>query len=271
MPAVIELVEQLWKNRGSILGVKTGFPSLNSFTGGFQRGEYIVIAARPGIGKTEFIISMIIAQMRLGIRAGIFSAEMAATRMLLRMLCTAGGMSFTRVREGGLQRIDFARMKESGDELARSRIFLDDTAAIAFSELRSKARRMVKLGAQVLYVDYLTLVRYGDARMPRHERVGELSKGFQRLARELNVPLVVISQINRAGEGIQPTLDMLRQSGEIEEDADVIMFLHRKRNSTHTDLIIAKSRDGGNGLVELIYLPERSLYVERSNERDETT
>ena len=263
----VNSIEAMYK-AGDIPGVPTGYVSLDKKIGGFQKGEFTVLAARTGIGKTEFIVNIIVNQLRQKIVCGVFSAEMAATRIIQRLIFTEAGMCQSLFVHGKATPSDFSMLTDSATELYGREAFLDDTPAIAFSELRSKARRMVNRGAKILYVDYLTLIRYGSKNTPRHERIGELSKEFQRLARELDIPIVVLSQLNRTGEGAQPSLDMLRQSGEIEEDADLILFLHRDRASTTTKLIIAKSRDGASGAVEFQYNPSKSRYLELDKSHD---
>ena len=257
----VNAIEAAYKT-GSIRGVATGYPSLDEKIGGFQKGEFTVLAARTGIGKTEFVVNLIVNQMRRHIVFGMFSAEMAATRIIQRVLFTEAALGQHIFSSGRATAADFTALTDGATGLYERDAFLDDTPAISFSKLRSGARRMVSRGAQILYVDYLTLIRYGNKNTPRHERIGELSKEFQRLARELDVPIVVLSQLNRTGEGAQPSLDMLRQSGEVEEDADLILFLHRDRASTTTKLIIAKSRDGASGVVEFQYNPSKSQYLE---------
>jgi replicative DNA helicase len=162
---------------------------------------------------------------------------------------------------------DFDRIGDVCSRLYQAPLLLDDTPNIGLAELKSKARQMRRKGARIVFVDYLTLIRHGDSKMPRHERVGEVSKSLKQLAREMDIPIVALSQVGRDAEGKMPTLANLRQSGEIEEDADCIIFMHRDRNVSSGDqtvkIEVAKNRNGVTDNIELIFVPQYTRFEEK--------
>ncbi len=245
-PAVTE-IEAAFNNGGRITGIETGYSDLDNYTNGFHGGEIIILAARTSIGKTAFAINMATNMGIAGINVVFFSCEMSGTQLAKRMLSSVGNISHKSCVNGNVTEADFTRMSDAGGKLYNSALYLDDTPNISFHELRSKARIMKRKGMSVMFIDYLTLVRYGSTRTPRAERVGQLVKEIKELSRQLDVPIIVLSQLNREAEGQKPTLAELRQSGELEEDADIVLFLHRKRGDSDTELIIAKHRNGATG------------------------
>ena len=261
-PAFAEIQEAHAADKERWAGVRTHFDAIDAKTCGFQAGDMIVIAARPSIGKTALALSMI-AQMSIehDTVSGLFSAEMPSVAIVNRLWAMSSKVSLTALRYGNVRRpSDFARVLQAGNDLKNCRILLDDTPNIPLQELRLKARQMVRLGAQILFVDYITLIRHGDKRMPRWERVGDISKELKRMARDLSVPVVALSQVGRPSEGHEPSLSDLRQSGEIEEDADIVMLLHREREEEEATLRIAKHRNGPTGLVRLRFVMEYARF-----------
>jgi len=189
----------------------------------------------------------------------MFSAEMGELMIGQRFLANHGKFSLGDVRSGCIGRRDMGGLLKAANDLYSKQIMLDATPNIKLMDLKAGARAMVRQGIKLIVVDYLTLVRHGDPRTPRHERVGEVSKELKGLARELDVPIIALSQVNRMGEGREPTLAELRQSGEIEEDADLVFLLHRERGAGDeltipTSLIVAKSRNGPCGTVKLVFI-----------------
>ena len=258
-PAV-EDIERRSKNGGAITGVASGYGPLDRMTDGFQSGDLIIVAARTSIGKTALAISLLVNIAVVGhTLCGMFSAEMGELMIGQRFLANHGKFSLGDVRSGCIGRRDMGGLLKAANDLYSKQIMLDATPNIKLMDLKAGARAMVRQGIKLIVVDYLTLVRHGDPRTPRHERVGEVSKELKGLARELDVPIIALSQVNRMGEGREPTLAELRQSGEIEEDADLVFLLHRERGAGDeltipTSLIVAKNRNGPCGTVKLVFI-----------------
>ena len=251
MPAVAEFEEQV-KLKGEPPGVSTGYGDLDALTNGFQSGELTVVAARPGIGKTALLISLMVnMSVHQDVISGFFSAEMGKVLIAQRFLANVGRFNLSGIRSGRLSKSDYTRLLDAANRLYKNQVLVNDTPNVRLQDIRSQTRTMKRRGARIVFVDYLTLIQHGDSRTPRHERVGEVSKGLKHLARELEIPVVVASQLNRLAEGKEPNLSELRQSGEIEEDADVIMFIDRKRDAADARLIVAKNRNGACGVLDL--------------------
>ena len=242
-------------------GISTGYHTLDMLTDGLQPGELAIIAARPSLGKTAFAVSLLVnVAVRGGVRSGFFSCEMSEVLIGQRFLACAGRFNLADVRRGIMARRDVQGLLAAANEMYAEQLLLNATPNIKLVDLKGLARTMVRRGAKLIVVDYLTLIRHGDAKTPRHERVGEVSKELKGLARELSVPVVALSQLARTAEGQEPNLSQLRQSGEIEEDADLVMLLHRERDeqatAIPTKLIIAKNRNGPCGTVEMMFHPQ---------------
>jgi replicative DNA helicase len=252
-PAITE-IEIAYKNGGKVTGVLSGYPDLDDITSGFQGGDVIVLAARTSIGKTALALNMAENIALSGSEVVFFSCEMSGSQIVKRMMSSIGHINHKSLINGNLGTRDvFDDMQNANTKIMDSKLFIDDTPNIAFQELRAKSRIMRRKGAKIVFVDYLTLIKYGDAKTPRFERVGELVKEFKSLARDLDLPVVILSQLNRQAEGAKPSLAELRQSGEIEEHSDVILLLHRARGEQATDLIIAKHRNGMTDSVPLYF------------------
>ena len=250
-------IEADYHSKG-LRGLSTGIRGIDQYLGGMEGGDYVVIAARPSIGKTALALSMIVRMiLDLKYSVGLFSCEMSRKQIGKRLLSMIGRLNLAKIRSGTMSPADFNSLNDASTALHETTLALDDTPNIGLTELRSKARQMARHGVQCVFVDYLTLVRHGDMRMSRPERVGEVSKQLKGLARELDIPVVALSQVNRDAEDKVPGLETLRQSGEIEEDADVVMFLHRERDAEDTILRVAKNRNGPTGDAELRF--ERSF------------
>ena len=267
----MDVIEQRYQSKGAPVGIPTGFRKIDELTTGFQPSEFIVIGARPSIGKTALALTIAMYMATHGVEVGFFSAEMAATSIMVRMLSTTGRVSSQRIRTGLLQASDFSRLMSASSLIQRASMYLDDTPNIKLTTFRSRARRMKRMGVQIIFLDYLTLIRHGDPRMPKHERVGEIVKEIKQLARELNIPIVALSQVRRDAEDKPPTLADLRQSGEIEEDADTVILLHRDRKASTesgekdltTYVDIAKQRNGPTDVVQLMFVPEYTTFEEK--------
>ncbi len=271
LPAINE-IEKLHKLKGKLRGVPSGFHKLDEALSGFQSGKLYILGARPSIGKTAFAISLVIHMVRIGVAVGFFSLEMEGPDIVGRFLASAGRINLQFIIAGTLQKQHFQAITEIAEMLHESQWWIDDSPNLHLSTLKSRARKMKRQGVQIIFVDYLTLISYENQNMSRPERVGYVSKSLKQLARELHLPIVVLSQVNREAEKQMPTLGHLRQSGEIEEDADVVMFLHRDRDMPDAGgpaaLQIAKSRNGPTPRLDMVFLPAYTRFEERAWEKN---
>ncbi|TVR52874.1 MAG: replicative DNA helicase [Puniceicoccaceae bacterium] len=268
----VQLIHKLLERKGELSGLATGFTDLDKLTFGFHPQEMIVLAARPSMGKTSLALNMAeaVALPKPGRQAHgvlIFSLEMSREQLALRLLCSRARVSAVRLRESFANRDDQARLVEAAKELKAAPIHIDDSGHLTILELRAKARRLNarhRLG--MIIVDYLQLISGTDARVQREQQIAEISRGLKALAKDLHVPVLVLSQLNRESEKErrQPRLSDLRESGSIEQDADVVLLLAKPKDSTdetsvasdRAELIIAKQRNGPVGDVKLTFLKE---------------
>jgi replicative DNA helicase len=257
----IDEIEETRNRESAYSGLESGYSELDDFTDGFHAGELIIVAARTSIGKTAFALNItqnMIVDKKY--KVGFFSLEMNYKEIIKRLISSTGRVGHDRVRSGMLSEKDFVLLTEAASKIHDTQLWIDDTFNIRLSELLGKARQLKRKGAQIIFIDYLTLIKYESPHMQRIERIGEISKSLKHLARELHIPIVVMSQLNRLSEGKRPNTSELRQSGEIEEDADVILLLHRNRKDTHTEIIIGKNRNGALGTVHLEFLPQYTRF-----------
>ncbi|MBQ3761588.1 MAG: replicative DNA helicase [Clostridia bacterium] len=269
-----ELIEQLYKNKGRIEGVPSGYRDLDDMTTGFHGGELILIAARPSMGKTSFGMNIIEnAAIRANKKAAVFSLEMPAEQLVLRMLCTEAKVDMQQVRRGQLEDDDWLKLSESLTVIAGKKIFIDASAGLTVPEMRSKARRLqMEHGLDVIMIDYLQLMTASGRFGSRQEEIASISRSLKALATELGVPVLALSQLSRAPTGRsnhRPVLSDIRDSGAIEQDADVVMFIHREdyydpkpENKGKAEIIIAKQRNGSLGTVELGFKGEYTWFMD---------
>ena len=249
-------IEKMYNAKGSYTGIQTGFTDLDDLTSGFQNGDLIIIGARPSIGKTAFALSMALNMtMRHGITVGFFACEMSKIAIGKRLIASEARLNMEHLRAGVMHERDFGRITVAANALYNAKMFIDDTPSIPLTEIKSKARQMKREDVQIIMIDYLALISHGSSKTAMHERVSEISKGLKNLARELDIPVIVLSQVGREAEGRMPTLANLRLSGAIEEDADVIIFLHREKQENETEVMIAKNRNGATDSFSLVFLP----------------
>ena len=267
----VGVINKMMMKKGELTGVPSGFKDLDSLTWGFQRAEMIVLAARPSMGKTSLALNMAetaaMPKKGEGVATLIFSLEMSAAQLALRMLCSRARINMKLLREGLLSKNgnEQAELIKAADEFSKSPLFIDDSSHLSIMELRAKARRVHarhKLG--FIIIDYLQLLSPTDPRVPREQQVAEASRGLKALAKELNLPVLVLSQLNRASEkeNRAPRLADLRESGSIEQDADVVLMLARPKDadekfqvaSDSAELIVAKQRNGPVGELKLTFL-----------------
>lgn len=270
--AAYEHIERLLATRGKITGVPTGFADLDALTSGLHPSELVILAARPSQGKTAFCLNVAChAAVRHGIGVGIFSLEMSKEQLGLRMLCSEAHINSQRLRTGSLAEDDWPRLSRALSRLAEAPVFIDDTANISLLELRAKARRLkAEHNVGLIIVDYLQLIQARSRPENRQQEVSEISRSLKALARELEVPILALSQLSRAVEQRQdkrPVLSDLRESGSLEQDADVVAFLYHGPDGGQgpennvVELIVAKQRNGPTGSIQLVFLKEVGKFV----------
>lgn len=263
----LEIIEHLHSRREHVTGISTGFERLDLMTSGLQPSDLIIIAARPGVGKTSFCLDIAShAAIQGGHRVGIFSLEMTKEQLMLRLLSSRSKVSYSSIRSGFITELDLKKLVSAADTLSHSKIFIDDTPAISILELRAKARRLWRdRGLDLLIIDYLQLMRASRRAETREREIAEISASLKALAKELSIPVIAISQLSRQTEARTekiPQLSDLRESGALEQDADVVLFIHRQdvykrkdEEKTHiAEIIVGKQRNGPTGVIKLAFL-----------------
>ncbi len=274
-------LEELHRNKGQLRGVRTGYRDLDNMTAGLQRSDLIILAARPAMGKTTLVTNLMYNVATIAKQSVLFfSLEMSKEQLVDRMLADASDVDSWNIRTGNLSDEDFSKLSEAMGEMAEAPIFIDDTPGLSVLEMRTKARRAAHdqpLG--LIIIDYLQLMQ-GSGRHDgnRVQEVSEISRGLKLIARELNVPVIALSQLSRTVENRSPQIPQLadlRESGSIEQDADIVMFIYREayynpdtERENITDLIIAKHRNGPVGKVELYFHPERLRFMSLDRQHD---
>jgi replicative DNA helicase len=276
-------IEMLHNRKGEITGIPTGFTELDRMTAGFQRSDLIIVAARPSVGKTAFALN--IAQnvaTKTDENVAIFSLEMSAQQLVMRMLCAEGNINAQNLRTGSLTPEDWGKLTMAMGSLSNAGIYIDDTPGIRVSEIRAKCRRLKQeKGLGMVLIDYLQLIQgSGRNRENRQQEVSEISRSLKALARELDVPVIALSQLSRSVEQRQdkrPMMSDIRESGSIEQDADIVAFLYRDdyydketENKNIIEIIIAKQRNGPVGTVQLAFIKEYNKFVNLERRYDET-
>jgi replicative DNA helicase len=274
-------MEELHRNKGSLRGIRTGYRDLDNMTAGLQRSDLIILAARPAMGKTTLVTNLAYNVATIAKQPVLFfSLEMSKEQLVDRMLADASGVDAWNIRTGNLSDEDFSKLSEAMGEMAEAPIFIDDTPGVSVLEMRTKARRAAHeqpLG--LIIVDYLQLMQAaGRSDGNRVQEVSEISRGLKLIARELNVPVIALSQLSRSVESRSPQVPQLadlRESGSIEQDADIVMFIYREEyynpetdRKQITDLIIAKHRNGPTGKIELFFHPERLRFMSLDRKHD---
>ena len=269
-----EMIEELVRKHGRIEGVPTGYRGLDEMTTGFHPGELILIAARPSMGKTSFGMNIIgNASIRAHKCAAVFSLEMPAEQLVLRLLCTEAKVDMQRVRRGQIEDDEWLKLSEAMALIAEARLVIDATAGINVTGIRSKARRLqMEEGLDIIMIDYLGLMTGVGKFGSRQEEVSSISRSLKALASELGVPVIALSQLSRAPTGRsnhRPVLSDIRDSGAIEQDADVVMFIHREEyyddkpeNKGLAEIIIAKQRNGALGTCQLGWKGEYTWFMD---------
>lgn len=272
VPKTIEAIEKLYHTKESYIGVPTGYTELDMLTSGFQNSEFIVIGARPSVGKTALALNMAAnMSIRSKIPVGYFTLEMSSMALMQRMLASEARIKSNSLRSGFLKPSDFHKLTEAASRIYEAPLYIEDTPSLRLLDLRALARRMKhQFDVAIIFIDYLTLITAENKDLARHEQIAEISRSLKALARELDIPVVALSQVRRESEGKQPNLADLRESGSIEQDADVVIFLHRERQAgpgeqaeprnVDTELIVAKQRNGPVGTLKIAFIPEYTKF-----------
>ena len=285
---VQEELEIMANKEEGLTGIPSGFKELDKYTAGWQRSDLIIVAARPGMGKTSFTLAMAKnAALDHGKPVAFFSLEMSGTQLTQRLLSMDARIPGHKMRNGSLSESDWVPLKKSIDQLSNSKIFIDDSAALNIFELRAKCRRLkLQHNIEMVFIDYLQLMSAGsdNKKSNRQEEISTISRSLKSLAKELNIPIVALSQLSRdvekRGGNKRPVLSDLRESGAIEQDADIVTFIYRpeyyeldedgdggqdKGGSANAEIILSKHRNGATGSVNLNWIGEYALFTEPDN------
>lgn len=276
---VLETLSQIrdrMDNKGKLTGLSTGFSLLDFYTSGLQRSDLIYLAARPSMGKTAFALNIAgHVALRENANVAIFSLEMSNTQLMQRMVCSEACVDLTKVRQGDLSPQEWMSLSDAASRLHNSGIYIDDTGAASISDVRAKTRRLkAEHGLDLILIDYLQLMSSKRHSENRQVEISEMSRGLKALARELDCPIICLSQLSRAPDSRpdhHPQLADLRESGSIEQDADIVMFLYREHyytpddeeNINNAELMVAKQRNGPTGKIELAWRPEWTKFTSR--------
>jgi replicative DNA helicase len=271
-----ELIEKLQQHKGLVTGVPSGFVELDELTSGFQRSDLVIVAARPSMGKTSLVLNMALhAGIEAGKTVGIFSLEMAREQLFLRMLTSEARVDAHRFRGGFLGEQDYARLVEAFARLHDAKVYIDDTPGVGILEMRAKCRRLkLERGLDLIIVDYLQLMQGRGRFENRQQELASISRSMKILAKELDVPILALSQLSRAPESRgdhRPQLSDLRESGALEQDADVVLFIFREdmysndgepkpEHAGTAEIIIGKQRNGPTGTVRLAFLKQYTRF-----------
>ena len=259
-------MDYLSSKKGTVIGVPSGLIDLDEITSGFQDSDLIIIAGRPGMGKTALALTLLRnASIENKVGVGMFSLEMANHQLAMRLLCAEGRVDSHLVRTGNLPKSQWKNLSLSVGTLAEAPIYLDDTPALSVLELRAKARRLkAEKNIGMIVVDYLQLMQGPRGVESRQQEISNISRSLKALAKELNIPVIALSQLSRAVEQRsekKPQLSDLRESGAIEQDADVVIFLYRpwiysgeEEDKGKAEIIVAKQRNGPTGVIDLVFL-----------------
>jgi replicative DNA helicase len=279
-----EIFQKLYEKKELVTGVSSGFKELDRYTAGFQPSDLIIVAGRPSMGKTAFCLNIAqYAAIEHKIPVAIFSLEMSKEQLVIRMFCSEARVEGHRLRTGYLNESDWPKLTLAAGTLSEAPIFIDDTPALSVLELRAKARRLKgEHGLGLMVIDYLQLMKGRSKVESRQQEISEISRSLKALAKELNLPLIAVSQLSRRTEerqGMRPQLSDLRESGAIEQDADVILFIYRDEvynraednpNKGKAEVIIGKQRNGPIGKIELAFLDKFTCFKDLYKGETET-
>jgi replicative DNA helicase len=272
LPETIKTIEKLYKNKNAFTGVPSGLTDLDTMTSGFQDSELIIIGARPSVGKTALALSMAShVAVKEHIPCAFFSLEMADMAIMQRLISSEARIASNKIRTGLIKPSDFTALMDAAGRIYEAPLYIIDMPNMKLLDLRTMVRRLkAEKDIKIAFIDYLTLITHENADLPRWEQISSISRSLKALARELKMPIVALSQLKREAEGKQPSLSDLRESGSIEQDADLILFLHRDRETNkskeeqssmiETELIVAKQRNGPVGKTTIAFLPSYTRF-----------
>ncbi len=283
MPGTFDYVEAIMNRGGELTGIPTGFRDLDQITGGLQAGELIVIAARPSMGKTAFALNIARnAAVDHGKKVAVFSLEMTTRSLIIRLLSSEAAIDFSSLRKGFLPMTDYRRLQSAADKLSNAEIWIDDSGSLDILEIKAKSRRLhAEHGLDLVILDYLQLAHAEGRRDRKDLEIAEISKGLKALAKELDIPVIALSQLNRGPEQRdpdkrRPMMGDLRESGAIEQDADVIAFIYREvvynkevEDPRLAEINIEKQRNGPTGTVKLDFEGRFARFQSRAAREDE--
>ncbi|MDR1059491.1 MAG: replicative DNA helicase [Treponema sp.] len=270
----IKILDQVYKSKQAFTGIASGFEDLDKLTSGFQPAELIVIGARPGMGKTAIALSMA-SHISIEKRrpAAFFTLEMSDQALMQRIISSETRISSQDLRTGFFPKSDFPKIWDASGRIYEAPLYIVDLPNMKLMDLKAQARRLrSQQKVEIIFIDYLGLIASENYRIPRHEQVAEISRSLKSLARELNIPIVVLAQLTREAEKEKPNLSAIRESGAIEQDADVVMFIHRPRESDKSpeeqskeegqlvNIILAKQRNGPVGTVQLVFMKKYTKF-----------
>lgn len=270
---IFRLIEERYRNKGKINGVLTGFADLDKLCCGLQPGDLIIVAGRPAMGKTSFGLTVAHqAALQNGVPTGIFSLEMSKSQLVQRVLCAEAMVDMQKIRSGNLNETDWNKLAEAAAKLTTIPLYIDDSAGISVRQLRAKARRLkAEKGLGLIVIDYLQLMQGSSRSENRQQEIAEISRSLKGLAKDLSVPVIALAQLSRSVEQRdkkRPIMSDLRESGSLEQDADVVMFIYREEyykpdteKKGIAEIIMAKQRNGPTGTVELAFLKEYTRFM----------
>jgi replicative DNA helicase len=277
LKTTFEIIEELYEHKRAVTGVESGFEDLDRYTAGFQKSDLIIVAGRPSMGKTSLMLNIAEhAAIKKQLAVGVFSLEMSKEQVVQRFLCSQARVPAQRLRTGFLKESEWPKLTDAAAHLSEAPIFIDDTPAIGLMEMRAKARRLkARHGLSLLIVDYLQLAQGIGLAESRQQEISQISQGLKALAKELEIPIVAGSQLSRAVEAREnkrPILSDLRESGAIEQDADLVMFVYREEVYKPekddvkglAELVIGKHRNGPTGTVPLVFIGEYTRFEARA-------
>jgi replicative DNA helicase len=279
IPDAIKIIENIYHSKQEYTGIPSGFPDLDKLTSGFQRSELIIIGARPSMGKTALALTMA-AHISIvkKIPTAFFTLEMSDMALAQRLISSEALIESNALRTGFLKSDDLQKLLKAAGNIYEAPLYIVDMPNMKLLDLRAQARRLrAQQKVEIIFIDYLTLISSENFRLQRHEQIAEISRSLKSLARELDIPIVVLSQLTREAEKEKPNLSAIRESGSIEQDADVVMFLHRERESDKkpeentgegsvTNLILAKQRNGPVGTIEIKFLRKYTKFAPLSRD-----
>jgi len=274
-------IEELYNNKGATTGISTGFRDIDTKTSGLQKSDLILVAARPSMGKTSLALNIAQhAALLQKVPVAIFSLEMSREQLVNRMICAEANIDSHSMRTGNLSEDDWPKLAASVNRLSKANIYIDDTPGITVAEMRSKCRRLkLERGLELILIDYLQLMQGSSRVESRQQEISEISRSLKALAREMDCPVLAMSQLSRAPEmrsEHKPMLSDLRESGAIEQDADVVMFIYRDEyyhpdteKKGIAEIILAKQRNGPTGVVELVWLDKFTKFADMAKYEEE--